>query len=462
MSFFLHKILHMSINGGILILAVLLVRLLFRRVPRRFFLVVWVFVLIRLLCPLSLSNPFSPVPAAFFGTEAAGEGFVLADESSEISVETAESRTEQDAPVVEKTVDSAELLFAIWLVGMATVLGTAGFKTVRLKKSVGNAVCYRENVYLCPDIKDSFVLGVIAPKIYIPSSVSREYLECIIDHEREHIRCKDHLLKFTFFIAMAVHWFNPLCHMAYGRFSDDLEMACDERTVGRRDAKYKAEYMQALLNCGSFSASLGMEALSFGSIGIKGRVERIMNDRKAGKLTLTAFATACAALAFFLMTNNVAMADSTDARGDIDYSRYTVIRNADGEVVEAIEAAEEGYLEPAAIPPHSITSSVQAEDLLLIKEEVLGEGVYRSPAKAGEPIFALCAGTVIAAGYDHGSGLGYCVSIADENGRIWQYGHCSELAAKEGDRVATGDLIAYAGTSGFTSEPAVIIRVVEQ
>ena len=195
-------------------------------------------------------------------------------------------------------------------------------------------------------------------------------------------------------------------------------------------------------------------------VGIKRRVERIMNDRKTGRITFGVFVITCAALVFFLMTNNVAIADDKDGLADIDPSRFMVIRAADGTVVEAFETEEEGYLEPAAIPPHSITSSVQAEDLLLIKEEVLREGVYRSSATLGEPVHALSTGVVVDAGFSHGSGFGYCVTIEDEDGRVWRYGHCCELVVAGGDNVVAGDLIAYAGVSGYASEPTVDIRVV--
>lgn len=286
MTAFLFKILHMSIYGGILILAVLLIRALFAEIPRRLMLVVWVLVIIRLMCPFSVSNSLSPVPSTFFHAEQRVEGTINAGERSDWSTEDIKLSIAQDGPVSEDTIEFVSLLFAVWLVGMAVVLGTAEMKCARIRKSVRDAVCWRENVYLCPHIRDSFVLGLIHPRIYIPSSIGREHLDYIIDHEREHIRQKDHLLKFMFYIAMAVHWFNPLCRLAYARFSGDLEVACDERTLRRRDAKYKADYMQALLDCGSFSASLGMETLSFGRIGMKGRVERIMNERKTGKITL--------------------------------------------------------------------------------------------------------------------------------------------------------------------------------
>ena len=463
MSLVLLKIINMSISAGILILAVILVRSLFRKIPRKIFIVAWILVMIRLVCPLSVTNPLSPVPGSFIGGNTTITGITddsaLPGSQTENKAEPADAgQPEPAAPAL--VLDTCKLVFVLWTAGIAVILAKAGIKTARLRKTVKDPVRYQENVYLCRGIKSSFILGIVRPGIYIPSSVGDEHLRYIIDHEKEHIQHRDHLIKLLFYVIVAVHWFNPLCHIAYHLFSEDLEMACDERTIDRRDAQYRANYMQTLLDCGLVSSAPGIEALSFGSIGIKRRVERIMDNKKAGKTAVAAFAIVCAALVFFLMTNNAAAADSSKDPENIDQTKYVTIRDSKGDIVEEYVVEVEGAL----MPPQIVTVSEDHADpqydaLAVIRDTVLREGVYRSSAKQGDPVFAVEEGKVISSGYE--SLYGYCVTVLDSEGRIWKYGHCSALAAKEGDSITAGSLIGYAGTSGLTTDPAVIIKIVK-
>lgn len=65
----------------------------------------------------------------------------------------------------------------------------------------------------------------------------------------------------------------------------------------------------------------------------------------------------------------------------------------------------------------------------------------------GDNIEAAAPGTVIYSGWDSGGG-GLYINIDHGNGYTTQYLHCSELIAKEGDVVNSGDVIAKVGGSG--------------
>ena len=56
------KLLNMSINAGWLVLAVLLVRIIFRKAPKWLFPLLWSFVGIRLLMPNALESRLSIIP----------------------------------------------------------------------------------------------------------------------------------------------------------------------------------------------------------------------------------------------------------------------------------------------------------------------------------------------------------------------------------------------------------------
>ena len=56
------KLLHMSFAAAWLALAVVLLRILLRKAPRRVILLLWALVAVRLVCPVSIESPLSLVP----------------------------------------------------------------------------------------------------------------------------------------------------------------------------------------------------------------------------------------------------------------------------------------------------------------------------------------------------------------------------------------------------------------
>lgn len=91
------------------------------------------------------------------------------------------------------------------------------------------------------------MLGVLRPVIYLPSSLSMEDSGCILMHERFHIKRKDPLLKFVSWIALTVHWFNPLVWLAYDCFQKDMEMSCDEEVIRLSGTDIRSSYAESLL-----------------------------------------------------------------------------------------------------------------------------------------------------------------------------------------------------------------------
>lgn len=67
-------VLRMSLYGAAAVIAVLLARLLLRRAPKVFSYALWLVVLFRLLCPVTVQAPFSlwGIPAAEYGTCCSG------------------------------------------------------------------------------------------------------------------------------------------------------------------------------------------------------------------------------------------------------------------------------------------------------------------------------------------------------------------------------------------------------
>lgn len=72
----------------------------------------------------------------------------------------------------------------------------------------------------------------------------------------------------------------------------------------------------------------------------------------------------------------------------------------------------------------------------------------------GTPIVATADGVVTAAGWNAG-GYGNMVDIDHGNGILTRYGHASEVIVHEGQHVKRGEMIAYMGSTGFSTGPHV-------
>ncbi len=80
-------------------------------------------------------------------------------------------------------------------------------------------------------IYEPFICGILHPVIYLPRDLKEDEKPAVIHHESAHIRNGDPLLKFLFWIAVIIHWFNPLCWLAFRLMSQDLEIRSDEQVL---------------------------------------------------------------------------------------------------------------------------------------------------------------------------------------------------------------------------------------
>ena len=73
-------------------------------------------------------------------------------------------------------------------------------------------------------------------------------------------------------------------------------------------------------------------------------------------------------------------------------------------------------------------------------------------AETGTPIVATADGIVTTAGWD-GSGYGNMVDIDHGDGIMTRYGHASAVAVTVGQEVRRGQVIAYVGSTGYSTGP---------
>ena len=220
-------ILNMTLTASVVILFVLLYRLLMRKAPRIFSYVLWLVVLFRLLCPVSLTADFSlmgllDTPVTEVTTHTSAAAYVPQDvvhdpaPAVDLPVPGVGEVVTDALPQGEEQMvaDPLEAPMAIatmvWMTGAAAMAVWGVVSLVRLRRRLVGAVPLEKGVYLADHIDTPFVLGLIRPKIYLPSALPEEERGYILLHERRHIRRLDHVVKLLAFLALCIHWFNPL------------------------------------------------------------------------------------------------------------------------------------------------------------------------------------------------------------------------------------------------------------
>lgn len=285
MTAIFERVLNMSLTGSIVIAVVLLARLLLRRAPKIYSYMLWAVVLFRLLCPISLSAGLSvlkPLPV----TTSQGLSTVtyrpvepVIPASGEIGQEAA--RPEPAETVKAETgAQAMSLAAAVWLTVGGALAGCSLVQYTVLRRKLREAVPYRGEVYLSDSIATPFVMGVIAPKIYLPSDTPKAERRFIIAHERHHLHRGDPLWKLLGYLALCVHWFNPLVWLAFFLGGKDMEMSCDEAVLNRLGEDIRADYSQALLRLATHKRLIAGMPLAFGEGETKGRVRNMARWRR--------------------------------------------------------------------------------------------------------------------------------------------------------------------------------------
>lgn len=306
-------VLELSWQAGLIALAVMAVRLVLRKkASRRALCMLWALVALRLLLPVSLTveSPVSlqaeeaPVSRAYHAMQEARtsvpeEAAPAPAESSgaAAAVVPAEPAAE---PVTLRTF--ARWLPWIWVIGMGCMAAYMLLSFIWMRLTLRRAEHIRDNVYRCTQWSTPFVLGIIAPCIYVPESVSEEDLPQVLAHERCHIRRWDHVVKPFAFLLLAVNWFNPVLWAAYVLLGRDMENACDEMALKNADAAQRAAYSRALVSCAAQPKMAAVCPLAFGEVAVKERVKNVIHYKKPAVWAAVMVAVAAVIIGACLLT----------------------------------------------------------------------------------------------------------------------------------------------------------------
>ena len=306
-------VLELSWQAGLIALAVMAVRLVLRKkASRRALCMLWALVALRLLLPVSLTveSPVSlqaeeaPVSRAYHAMQEARTS--VPEEAAPAPAESSGAAaavvpTEPAAePVTLRTF--ARWLPWIWVIGMGCMAAYMLLSFIWMRLTLRRAEHIQDNVYRCTQWSTPFVLGIIAPCIYVPESVSEEDLPQVLAHERCHIRRWDHVVKPFAFLLLAVNWFNPVLWAAYVLLGRDMENACDEMALKNADAAQRAAYSRALVSCAAQPKMAAVCPLAFGEVAVKERVKNVLHYKKPAVWAAVMVAVAAVIIGACLLT----------------------------------------------------------------------------------------------------------------------------------------------------------------
>ena len=322
------KLLNLSISASWLVLVVLALRLVLKRAPKWVNVLLWGMVALRLMLPFSIESALSLIPSAetlspevvqFDPAPTITSGETIIDNA--VNPSLSESFAAAPLASVNPLYVWTYLAGWVWLIGLAAMLAYALVSYLRLRRRVSASIPLRENIYVCDEVPSPFILGIVRPRIYLPSALDEAQRGSVLSHERAHLARRDHWWKPLGYALLAVYWFNPLLWLAYTLLCRDIELACDERVLRGMDAGQVKAYSSALLACSVPRRMLAACPLAFGEVGVGARVKNALRYKKPAFWVVAASVAVCVVVAVCFLTNP---RTDTDAAGLVGFHREQV------------------------------------------------------------------------------------------------------------------------------------------
>ena len=310
------SLLQMSFTGGILILAVIVIRALaINMLPKKAFNALWWISVVRLMIPFSIPSAFSVY--SLMGSHAPGNG------SQAIRVLPI-GASGQAASMPDSITNAVSTWTVVWAAGVlvcAVFFSLAYWKCRKeFQTSIPVGNDFTENwlsvhqqgrrisIRQSGRFSAPLTYGVLHPVILMPTSTKWENtdsLAYVLAHEYVHIRRFDSIRKLVLIVVLCVHWFNPLVWVMYILANRDIELSCDEAVVRFFGENTKAAYARALISMEETRSGLTPLCSSFSKNAIEERITAIMKIKKTTvfSLVLAGFIVAGIATAFATSAN---------------------------------------------------------------------------------------------------------------------------------------------------------------
>ncbi len=356
MTFVFLNVLRISLTAALAAVVVIIARFLLKGAPRWITCLLWAFVALRLLCPVLPESELSIVPDKVYYAEDVAFESMQADLAALLN--DAES---YKAPlpvefdkVAEPSADTHARIMTVcgyvWLGGASLMMLYSLISYLRMKYRFADAVLYKDNIRMSEKVASPFVMGFVAPQIYIPFDLDKKTCKQVLLHEQAHIKRFDHISKPLGFVLLCLHWFNPLMWIAYILFCRDVEVACDEKVIKNYKLKQKKAYAMALLKCKMPSRLKVVYPIAFGETSVGTRIKKTLRYRRPAAVIAVFAVVLTLSLSLCLLTDPVSAASDNAVR---NYSSTRVTE----EYVEAMEAVTEPTTQEATQP----TTQLQTE-----------------------------------------------------------------------------------------------------
>lgn len=485
----------MSLHGSIIIGIILLLRMVFRglRISYRYCVLLWGIAFFYLIFPWKIENehgfwraqPESMVVAVSADgptvVTGLGTGIVPGQNTlpekgtmtgqstlpennavhgqttvgTDVTIEQSTNRGSESsalpAPDVQSTGTAAALstsvaflrvIFAVeclWLAGIPCFLAYFIFSYIRMKRRLAECLPGEEGVRYVDGIRTPMVFGILRPQIYLPVEMNPEFYDCVLQHERIHLRRLDYLWKILAYLISIVHWVNPVVWLAYYLLCCDMEKACDEAVTEHLEREDRQEYAEALLAMATDTTARRVFAapVCFDEGDIKGRIRHVLKCRKtAGKLAALAVEL-CAVVALILLTQRSAVTvQDSEAAGDTADTTENVTAESDAEEADLpafyIRRAEDLQVSsPLRIEEQYITDRATAWNHYYIDADgvlwgsgynqngQLGNGSYETDLDLGKMDAVRIADHVVSV--DANLNNNFCIYLTDD-GKLYGMG----------------------------------------
>lgn len=327
----------------------------------------------------------------------------------------------------------------LWLAGILCFLAYFIFSYIRMKRRLAECLPGEEGVRYVDGIRTPMVFGILRPQIYLPVEMNPEFYDCVLQHERIHLRRLDYLWKILAYLISIVHWVNPVVWLAYYLLCCDMEKACDEAVTEQLEPEGRQEYATALLYMAVDTTARRIFAapVCFDEGDIKGRIRHVLKCRKtAGKLAALAVEL-CAVVALILLTQRSAVTvQDSEAAGDTADTTENVTAESDAEEADLpafyIRRAEDLQVSsPLRIEEQYITDRATAWNHYYIDADgvlwgsgynqngQLGNGSYETDLDLGKMDAARIADHVVSV--DANLNNNFCIYLTDD-GKLYGMG----------------------------------------
>ena len=297
----------LCLSASIVTGVVLLLRPVLKKAPKGLGCALWALVALRLLIPVLPESRVSVIPEAVSGgkavealmSQAVEETLTVREDLQpalyqEITVKYKDLPVYQEAGQNYVVVSASPVhtppktfgesvvpgLSVVWIIGIGIMLIYMIGSLLNLHRRLRTAVIREKGVWESDEITSPFILGVIRPRIYLPTSLTEEERTFVLDHEKTHLKRGDQVWKPLGYLLLSVYWFNPLFWLAYFLVCRDIEGACDERVIKNEGPAYRKAYSETLLKLNVRQNAVAACPLAFSENGVGGRIRSVLNYKK--------------------------------------------------------------------------------------------------------------------------------------------------------------------------------------